>query len=214
MKLSDDGEVEWFEPLNDTLDVFGYNIISVPPTPDGGYLLLDHNLILVKVDGLGNTIWEKDIRDEINIGTWDWGWEMESCGNDELIIVGGITPMDSEDSDLLLIKIDDNGNVLWFNTFGGDYSELGFDIVVVSDGLVFTGRTHSRSESRYSDIYLVKTDLDGNLLWERIYGWEWYDNAWCIQIAPDGGYIVSGKRSSGPGTGEFYVIKTDPRGEL
>jgi len=213
MKLTDLGDIEWMKPLDDTLDAYGYNTRSILPTPDGGYLLLDLELRLVKTDGLGNIVWEKDISDKITIGTWCWGWEMESCGNDEYIIVGGIIPNDSE-RDALLVKIDGEGNILWFKNYGGDFYELGYDIVMVADGFVFTGRTQIRSESRYSDVYLVKTDLDGNLLWENIYGWEWYDDAWCIQVAPDGGFIVSGAQGLGPGSGQFYVIKTDPRGEL
>jgi len=66
---------------------------------------------------------------------------------------------------------------------------------------------------RGSDVYLLKTDANGDVLWSRTYGGRGEDMAYSIQQTPDGGYIIAGVTSSfGAGGGDVYLLKTDANG--
>ncbi len=69
------------------------------------------------------------------------------------------------------------------------------------------GGTYSYGSSW--DVYLIKTDSNGNLEWQRTFGGDnYYDNAWSVQQTSDGGYIIAGVTYSyGSGGCDVYLIK-------
>ena len=65
------------------------------------------------------------------------------------------------------------------------------------------------------DAYLIKTDLNGNIVWSKNYGG--FDNDWfsSIQLTHDGGYIACGTTFTfGSGIGDVYLLKLDPAGNI
>lgn len=106
-------------------------------------------------------------------------------------------------------------DALWTRTYGGSSAEGGRSVEVTADGgFIIAGYTYSFGHGQ-SDAYLVKTDQAGELLWAQSYGgpaWEYANDA--AQTA-DGGYILAGYTTSfGVGGKDFYVVKTDPGGEV
>lgn len=98
----------------------------------------------------------------------------------------------------------------WAQTYGGSGVESLFDLCPApGGGYVATGRTTSTSDHR-EDVYLIKVDESGELLWERTLGTfgpaEW---GRAIEPTADGGYAIAGDRNS-----DMYLIKTDGNGEL
>ena len=66
-----------------------------------------------------------------------------------------------------LIKMNSNGNTEWTKTYGGNYDDYGFGIAITSDnGFILTGSTSSYglSSPELSDLWLIKTDFNGNTL--------------------------------------------------
>ncbi len=64
-----------------------------------------------------------------------------------------------------------------------------------------------------SDVYLVKTDEEGNEEWYQTFGGEAWDVAFSIQQTADGGYIIAGRTDSfGAGNNDVYLVKTDGEG--
>ena len=91
-----------------------------------------------------------------------------------------------------LIKTDENGNEQWNNTYGFDgyYSE-GERVCQTEDGgFIVTGSTWIFQE--WGDIYVVKTDSNGNLEWEKIYEFEFASVTISIEEASDDCYVISG----------------------
>jgi hypothetical protein len=198
----------------------------VQQTSDSGYIIAggvthfnnDVNVHLIKTDINGNLLWEKSIGgmeyDEGNCvrETFDGGY----------IIAGYTESFGAGISDVYLIKTDANGVVDWARTYGGQLWEQGNSVQQTSDsGFVLVGyKTISTSSSGAdTDVYLIKTDANGDTLWTRLYGvleGEYRDEGWSVQQTTDGGYIISAETWHPGGIAwlvDAYLIKTDANGD-
>jgi hypothetical protein len=117
--------------------------------------------------------------------------------------------------DIFLIKTDANGNIQWAKTYGGTYSDWALSVQQTSDGgYIVAGGTNTFGAGG-SDIFLIKTDANGNRIWAKTYGGTGDDWARSVQQTSDGGYIVAGRTSSfGAGGSDIFLIKTDANGNI
>ncbi|MCU0643546.1 MAG: choice-of-anchor D domain-containing protein, partial [bacterium] len=133
------------------------------------------------------------------------------------IIAGGTTLIDADYSDASLIKIDKYGQMEWSQTYGDeDWSEGFAEVLITPDGGYLAVGSHSYTEQLGEpDIYLVKTDAAGNLIWEKSYGKSAFkaDNASEIIQATDGGYIIAGSTITNV-SNDAYLIKIDDSGNI
>jgi len=99
---------------------------------------------------------------------------------------------------------------------GGAGTDRGNDIALTNDGnLIIVGETTS-SGAGGSDVYLVKANTDGSVIWEKTYGGAFKDVGEAVVQTPDGGYLIIGhsQLTSDPENVAIYVIKTDSNGDL
>ena len=79
------------------------------------------------------------------------------------------------------------------------------------EGYIIAGETTSFGNGY--DIYLVKTDANGNTLWSKTYGGTGMEYFSSLQKTSDGGYVIAGYTNSfGEGNNDMYIIKTDSQG--
>ncbi|MCK9405929.1 MAG: immunoglobulin domain-containing protein [Methanothrix sp.] len=99
-------------------------------------------------------------------------------------------------------------------SFGGSYDDELYSIQRTSDaGYIATGRTKSYGENNY-DLFLIKADKTGNILWQKNYGGAREDEGYSVEETADGDYIVAGRtRSYGSGMYDVWLMKVDPSGE-
>ncbi len=108
-------------------------------------------------------------------------------------------------SDFCLLKTDEGGNMQWNKTYGGTNADRAFSVVETSDGgYALAGYTESFGAGSF-DCWLVKTDVDGNMLWNRAYGGPDSEKAYSVVKASDGGYAMFG---------DGLLIKTDEYGYM
>ena len=108
----------------------------------------------------------------------------------------------------------DPGDTLWTRTYGGDRIDRGFSAQQTTDGgYIIAGYTQSFGAGG-NDVYLVKTDANGDTLWTRTYGASSADEAYSVQQTTDGGYIIAGRTYSfGHGGYDVWLLKTDAAGD-
>ena len=123
-------------------------------------------------------------------------------------------------SNLSLVKFDSNGNLMWNKTFesyndNGNDRDAGAYVNQTTDGgYIITGQC-SYTGAGTGDIWLIKTDSQGNHEWNKTYGWNYGDDGRCVKQTTNGGYIITGisnKTASGYTSGDLVVIKTDNLG--
>lgn len=154
--------------------------------------------------------------------------------NDGGYVMAGFTESDDFDVnnsrgsyDFWAVKIDDNGNSVWQSSFGGTGIERAQDIANTHDGgYVITGSTFSTDvdvskNHGESDIWLIKVDDSGRLVWNRSFGGSQFDAAQSVSPSHDGGYIITGNSKSmdvdanaNAGENDIWLIKTDANGNM
>lgn len=99
--------------------------------------------------------------------------------------------------------------------YGGESRDRGINMLQTHDGGYAAVGYSSSFGSGDEDIYLVRTDPDGKLLWSSSYGGTGDDNGWDLLETPEGGFLILGfTNSMGAGKMDLYLIQTDPQGEL
>jgi hypothetical protein len=133
-------------------------------------------------------------------------------------------------ADAWIVKIDSVGNLQWEHSYGGSEWDDAVSIRVTSDGgYIFTGKSYSKDgdvtghhgTTQLSDVWVVKLDAEGNIVWERSYGGSSADIGYDILQTQDQGYIVAASTFSSDGdvTGnhggyDYWIIKLNPAGDI
>jgi hypothetical protein len=105
-------------------------------------------------------------------------------------------------------------DTLWTRTFGGGNDDYGeFVRQSMDGGYIIAGWSFSYGAGN-GDIWLIKTDANGDSLWTRTFGGNANDCGTSVEVTTDGGYIVGGyTRSYGTGSSDIWLIKTDSLGD-
>jgi ribosomal protein S11 len=183
---------------------------SVQQTSDGGYIVVGaRDAFLVKTDANGNIIWAKTYGGIYS----DYAYSVQQTSDGGYIVTGGTYYIGAGSYDIFLIKTDANGNIIWAKTYGGTSWDYAYSVQQTSDGgYILAGVTYSFGTSY--DIFLIKTDANGNIIWAKTYGGTSYDGAYSVQQTLDGGYIVAGWTYSFGGAYDIFLIKTDANGNI
>jgi len=216
VKINSNGNLLWTKTYGGTDNDY---VSFVQQTSDGGYIIAgitlsfgagNYDLYLIKTNSSGNISWQRTYG----------GTEQENLlfnsvrqTNDGGYVIAGYTKsFGAGNFDVYLIKTKTNGDTLWTKTYGGINDDVASTALQTTDGgYIIVGKTVSFGIG--IDIYLIKTDSNGNLLWNKTLGGIGQDEGYDIQSTPDGGYIITAQTHSfGAGGSDICIIKIDSNG--
>ncbi len=198
-------------------DTRAFDIVQ---TADGGYIIVGamirpweegytvpspfYQAYIIRVTSDGTILFEKTIDDERTraisriIRTKDGTYA----------IAGSTSDPPDHDSDAYLALMNEDGTIIWERAYGGEHYDSAFDLVEVEGGgFAIIGETTRTEPHPNQDIYLIRTDDAGEILFEKSYGDKYTDSGHSISMTRDGGFIIAGD-------GAFSLIRTDESGSI
>jgi hypothetical protein len=132
--------------------------------------------------------------------------------NGDYIIVGRTDPPGLY-GDLLILKVDNSGNLIWTKTYGGIYHDEGHSVQQTLDnGYIILG--FYELGNRHRELWLLKTDEFGDTLWTKKYGGFSSDEGYSVKQTSDGGYVCVGMTQSfGSGSKDVWLVKANSDGD-
>ena len=241
--------VEW----DRTLGGKGTDVLrSIIELPDGGFLLGGSSLTdfsgvkgestsgfydycIIKVDAHGNKIWSKNFGGELSDDLYD----MLLLPDGSILLGGTSRSSFSRDksqnsrgaTDYWIVKIDQEGNKIWDKTIGGNRTDALIHMITLSDGnILLGGLSHSlitgekSAENKgNSDYWIIKIDLEGNIIWDKAFGGDLSDKLCKMTLFPDGNILLGGeswssisedKSEENIGQEDFWLIKINEEGNI
>jgi len=170
----------------------------------------DSQVWVVKTDVNGNVTWNKTYGGALE----DAGRAVALTEDNRYVVAGYTNSMGNGDYDFLLLKIDASGSLSWNKTYGGTQSDKAYAVAETAGGCVAVGDTRSKGEGD-SDAWIIKVDLNGNLVWDETAGGEAFDTATCVTASNYEGYLVGGFTFSfGSGERDFWLFQVSDQGSV
>ena len=223
VKLNNLGIIEWSKCFGGSNDDLANDIIQ---TTDGGYIVVGDTYSsngMVSGSHGGNDVWVVKLSSDGNVvwsncygGTGaDFGNNVEILPDGNFLISGYTTSNDGNVSgnhgginpkDAWCFKINNSGLLLWQKCFGGSGVDVFWSFFIQSNGdILFTGETNSNdgdvsgNHGGITDVWVVKTNSNCSLIWQKCFGGSSQDRAWDAILSNDGNYTMIGETKSNDG---------------
>ncbi|SMB93233.1 hypothetical protein SAMN00808754_0823 [Thermanaeromonas toyohensis ToBE] len=219
VRCNEKGNILWSKTFKGNGHSCGY---SVKEVREGGFIIVgdtkskdgyDHDVYVVRTDEKGEPLWERNFGGQY----CDYAWSVQQTRDGGFIFAGGTESFGAGLYDIYLIKLDAAGNKLWERTYGGKGSDCGYAVQELDDGgYLIAGNSESFSAG-YPDVYLIKTDVNGQIIWQKTYGGQGSDYGWSLTLTSDGGYVIAGEKEIVSDQGNIlaaYLFKVDPEGKV
>ena len=189
---------------------------SMKRTPSGGYIIAGYSydsfdrIYLVETDENGDSLWSNSY----GVDDYDYrGYGIDNTNDDGYIITGRSDYFQFIQG-VALLKTDQQGNELWLQNFSGSgYSEKGNCVISTDDGgYIVVGNTNSFGAGS-NDVYLLKTNSDGDTIWTQTYGDVDGDYGNDVIQTSENGYLIIGETEIDQ-ISDVWLIKTDDFGNV
>ncbi|WP_165836471.1 T9SS type A sorting domain-containing protein [Taibaiella soli] len=202
---------------------------NVPDDGDvTGYKGLGSDGWVIKLDTLGNLLWEKTYGSSMSDGLTS----ILQTTDSNFVVTGTVSAMDSDvvtplhgGNGAWLVKINPTGQILWSKTYGGSGSQSIYSVLQTPDGGYLLGASTNSNDFDVSvnygnyDMWAIRTDDTGKIIWQKSYGGNNADNFVSFTKSMEGGYLLIGASSStdvanttNHGALDAFAIKVDDNG--
>ncbi len=175
------------------------------------FLNHDADIYIIKTNAEGKKLWEKTYGGTAH----DWAKKIIKAPGGGYFVCGSTQSSGAGSFDIFLMKIDEDGNELWFKTYGGKDFDYGESVEIGKDNnLYLLGSSASYSENYKPDHFLVKTDLNGEEIWSNTYGGDDSDYSSALICTNDSGCVFTGWTKNGNiGKTDIVLYKIAKSGE-
>lgn len=235
VKVNAVGELEWSNGYGGIGDQEFHSVVQ---TQDGGYAMIGistgidippvERIFVVKTDGDGVEQWSRTwFGANSDIGSK--GFAINENADGSLMIAGNMYswgPYSGQVGlgfeDIYLAKLGATGNLLWEKRLGGESDDFAYSLLQTQDGgYLLTGSSSSFDYANLrEELYLVKTDGDGNQVWEKHFGGAGNEVMALSQYGRDavedasGNLIVTGSTNTYSFGNVLYLVKVNSSGDL
>ena len=213
-KTDINGVLEWDKIFSNKTE-YNYMVgMDILQTFNNGYVIcgyMNGGLFLIKTDLNGIEQWRQIYSGDFDNNSFN-KTSIDQTYDNGFIITSTIESS-SNQQNIKIIKTDENGNEQWSQIFGGLGSDLGSSgHQTVDGGFIFTGTEETNNNSFNLDIWLIKTDENGNIEWDKNYDLSDEDHGLSVQQTQDSGYIITGGTYNSNTSYDLILIKTDENG--
>ncbi len=217
VKADMNGVAQWNQTYGGTHCDEAWAVIQ---SADGGFVLAgstvsnetgNRDICLVKTDINGIEQWNRTYG-----GTQDdEAFSVIQTTDGGFVVTGWTESPETFCRDILLVKTDLNGITEWAQTYGVTEGDEARSVIQTADGgFAIAGHAFFRQAS-WLDMWLVKTDMNGDMQWHQAYGGTDSDGAVAVIQTTDGGYALTGwTESYGAGSRDMWLVKTDVNGVM
>ncbi len=217
LKLSEDGDVIWNNTYGGSTWDTGRSICR---THDKGYIISGvtedeetglKDIWIVKLNKRGQKVWEKIYGRYY----WDAGNSIQQTSDHNYIVAGYTYSGDTKKSLIWILYLDKKGNKVWDKILGGkDWDNASAVKQTIDGDFIVVGYTKEKGAGE-KDLWILKIDKKGEIIWERVYGNMGNDEALSVQNTTDGGYIIAGYTVSFEADiKDGWLLKVDRNGNL
>jgi len=210
LKLDSSGNSVWQKAYGGSGSEFAYSSCL---SGDGGLVVAgststggagSNDFWVIKVDSSGNRVWQK----AYGGSGADTAFSVETTADGGYVVAGRTESFGAGSADFWVLKLDSTGNILWQRTYGGTALDWAFAVRQTADGgYLVAGQTLSFGAAK-EDVWILRLDSTGGILWQRAYGGSELDYAYCVGQASDGSLLVGGvSGSSSAGSYDAVVLK-------
>ena len=193
VKTNSNGNKEWSQTYGGGQNDRGYSVIQ---DDAGGYVITgytfsygggNNDIWLIKVDDAGNMEWNRTFGGS----NYEIGYCVQQTTDGGYVIAGKTSS--ATFGYVRLIKTDSLGNQEWVKSYLGSATSCGYGVVQTADGgYMITGSVYTQTPTSSSDICVIKTDAQGNLIWSDTFGDADEDIGYSVASTLDGYYVIGG----------------------
>lgn len=216
IKVDTAGNEVWRKTYGSTF--YSEEIVAVTKTADGyalaGYTLdsltmQQRDFFVLHINEAGEERWSK----RYEIAGFEEATDITTAVDGGLLVAGH-----KDQRFFFLIKVDDDGKLLWSKTYGGNnFDSFCYSLLQQPDGSIYLLGTTLPPTFFNGVTYLIKTDSNGEVIWEKSFGeGERYEQGNKLIPTLDGGFAIAGTKEISPATAilDIFIIKTDSLGNI
>ena len=217
LKTDSLGVEQWMVTFGGINSDYGHQIIE---SNSGGYIFVGStesygsglsNILVLKMDENGNQDWVQTYGGTAS----EKGNSICQLSNNDYIIVGFTNSYGAGQKDVWLLKIDNQGNEIWSQTYGTNMNNYAVSIIPSLDSGFFVLSNDEKIEAEnIYDISILKFNSNGNIEWEQVLGGQSNDRGYSLIDGGDGLILCGTTTSFGNGLTDGYIVKVDYSGNI
>ncbi|WP_052291833.1 PEGA domain-containing protein [Thermococcus gammatolerans] len=220
LRLDGEGDVKWQKTYGGRIYDDAH---AVAVAPNGDIIVLGStesfgapyhsDVWILRLDANGNVKWQKTYGGS----DYDWAYAVAIAPNGDIIAAGGTERFAAGIVDVWILRLDENGNVKWQKTYGGNsYDKATAVAVVENEDIIVAGYYGATDfQGAGADVWILRLDENGNVKWQTTYGGHYRDNAYAIAVTPNEDLIVAGcTESFGTGNYDAWILRLDSKGNV